>query len=164
MKKIILGVFAALLMAGCSACQNIKGTATSDYDQHFEDFNNDLKALGYQPIDFSQTVVRVADNVGEKNTLGYCHEIALKRKGLVNISLSTALTGYGYDIIKATIYHEIGHCFLGLNHTEGRTLMSDNNLRTLFTFDQIIDERKRLILVKEMIESSDYKSLQFISH
>lgn len=161
-KTTMVLIFCALAMAGCNGCGKLPGEVTHKYDNYLQDFNNDLMILGYKPIDFSETVVREADDMKESNSpiIGYCYQIAVKNGGPANISIDTKVSEYGADVKKVIIYHEIGHCFLGLNHTDNKkSIMTSQNLRTSLDFDDIFNDQKRLSLVKEMLNDSAYRGL-----
>lgn len=159
MKQLIIVSTALFLAMTYSSCQKIEGNVTHKYDDYLVEFNADIARLGYQPIDFSETVIRENDNLKPDDgpTLGYCHSIELKHEGPANISVSTRLATYGHDIATALIYHELGHCFLGLDHTKTHSIMNGGNLRTFFTYAEMTDESKRLALVKEMLQNSSYR-------
>lgn len=162
MKRLTLTVLLGLIaLSGCTGCQKpeIAGEPTNYYQKYVEQFNKDLMKLGYMPIDTSKLSIRSANElkVSDKGYLGYCYEIAVKPKLGSNISIHKIVETYGEDIQMALIYHELGHCFLGLKDSDGHKIMNNENLRTLFTYAEMMEEAKRLQLVKQMLESSSYR-------
>ncbi len=155
MKQVVLFIFLIVL----GSCQKPQGTVTHDFDQYLAGFNSDLARLGYSQIDFSQTMITSVDGLNENGAarLGMCYSVALRNGGPVNIGVSPLLSQNGPDVIRAMIYHELGHCFLGLDHVSTHSIMNGGNTRTLFTFDEMNDENKRLVFVKEMLEASGYR-------
>lgn len=94
----------------------------SEYHKFLKDFNNDLQLLNQPTLDFSDT------HIIEKN-MSYdamCDSIQKKYKGLTIIYVSKKLNTYPDYAQRLIIYHEIGHCFYGLNHIDGNHIMNKN--------------------------------------
>ncbi len=111
------------------------------------------------PIDFSQTTIREVDALTNDNVIvnGACYSTAVRNSGQVSISIDSGVKRYMDSTKLATVYHEIGHCFLGLQHVAGKKIMSNENLGTVFLFYNLNDDSERLRLVKEMLEGSAYR-------
>jgi PBP1b-binding outer membrane lipoprotein LpoB len=143
--KLLLAFLSSLLIF--SGCSQIKGEVTHEYDEYLQQFNSDLVALGEQPIDFSETRILKADI----NTMGNCGAIAKKRSGLTFIQVSNNLPKFiTKESLTILIYHEIGHCFFGQQHTQNSSdIMYEqhpSNLKAQFSI-----ESQRLELVRQMI-------------
>lgn len=154
MKNIVMIILAALLLAGCS--KQIQGTPTNQYNQYLVDFNQDLVRLGYSKIDFSQTII--LESLLDDKKEGNCASGLIKRNsGVVYIQVIKGFTESPAFYKKLLIYHEVGHCFFGLNHKDGISIMNRNVSRGVLSQSDFIDENKRLFLIKEMIEDASYK-------
>lgn len=141
-----------IFFVGLSGCGINNGT--NDYNQYLFKFNQDAISLGYKPIDFSQTNIVVTDLYRQRQALGFCNSIEVKNNG-------PAVLTFDLHVIKNSnfdklfrVYHEIGHCFLGLYHIEGHHIMNPTT-ETLSESDAE-NESKRLALVKEMFDTSAY--------
>lgn len=161
MKNIMLLILGGILITGCCGCsqQEFMGEPTHEYDYILEQFNNDLSELGYEKIDFSKTSINLKED--GFSTLGRCHgAVAVRNSGPVTITLNKNRFGLFPDFARiAVLYHEIGHCFLGLNHSEkrGKVLMTGYSIYNTFDLDDINIKENRIIYFKEMLESSEYK-------
>lgn len=149
-----------LLSLWTLSCQkNIQGDVTHEYDQYFQDFNSDLVSLGYRPIDFSQTVIRQDNSMTEHD--GMCFGVEVKDRGITNISFGKRMRGYVEKQRMLVAYHEIGHCFLGLEHaSEARKIMNPVAIQS-YSYAELGVESFRLSLVREMLEGSAYGILVF---
>lgn len=161
MEHIILILF-YLLCVGCNQ-QEFAGQKTHEYDQYLVDFNSDLARLGYSPIDFSHTDIRKGQTVSTANGLNArasCDSgAAVRHGGPVNITVISHFNENPDYHRKIIIYHELGHCFLGLKHSEVKTkwIMMPRDLTGVMSSDDVNDDTKRLQMVKEMLESSKYR-------
>lgn len=142
-----------LILTGCG---KIDGQ-THEYDKYFQDFNSDLVALGHAPIDFSQVVVVVGDvPVGAEAT---CDGIKLQNSGRALITARARLSTQQEYIKKAAIYHEIGHCYLGLDHDDANELSIMGYTQIIYHPEFINQEPLRLSLVRQMVDKSGYRVL-----
>ncbi len=151
-----------LFVFGCGSAKD----QTHEYDIYLQKFNNDIVKLGYDPIDFSLTVVREFDNLTNNGdaALGACHNDALKNKGLTGIFIDKSVSSFESYAQQVLIYHEIGHCFLGLGHVFTHSIMNPGHPRVIVTTDEMSNDGSRLALVKTMIESSKYADLHFVGN
>lgn len=157
MKLLALIVF--IFLAGCA--KPIDGEVTHEFDQYLHDFNSDLMKLGYMPIDFSQTLI--VRKTMSRDSIQAESEIRLQNKGSSVIYI-TERFGIGADYIdKMIIYHEIGHHFLGLRHSENdpKALMTNLGTASHIGPTEFETENSRLYLVSRMLKDSLYHALQF---
>lgn len=151
-------VFAIIILV-CFGCQqsSIYGTDTSEYDKYLEQFNTDLATLGRKPVDFSQ--VQIIKTERYKNELGadaYCSQVAVKSGGSIVIFVSENMNIYS-DTAKAyMLYHELGHCVLGLEHKDGNDLMSPM-IGTLAMWRNSFNEQNRLLYLSKALDRSKYR-------
>jgi len=161
MKKILVTLFSLLALAGCGGCnQNLaepEGVRTTEYNKYLQMFNEDIMKLGYQPINFSATIIKETSLNGRE--VGFCPSIQIKNKGLTYVQIQSSIATAPEFVKIATLYHEIGHCFLGLNHVDGHHLMNAGIFPEIGR-DEIQDEALRLELVKDMMHSSAYHLLK----
>lgn len=153
MKLITLFIF--LLFAGCSKKE---GDVTNEYNKYLHQFNSDIIKLGYKPIDFSQTwVIR---KKMDRDSINAESEQRLANGGFSTIYISPRF-GAGSDYIdKMIIYHEIGHHFLGLSHSENpRALMTAYGVSMQIGPESFENESSRLEIVREMLSASFYHVL-----
>lgn len=171
MKSAILIILSGLLIASCSACNKLlginrqgfvspQGEQSQELDFALKKFNEDIMFLGYSPIDFSETIILKNNSTNSRLNYGYnglCESIGVRNKGKITIEIDSQIFNSPEYLQIAVIYHEIGHCFLGLNHVDtGSSLMTNKNIIFEIGSNQIQDNEKRISLVKEMLESSDY--------
>lgn len=161
MKRLLTILTGLLALQGCAGCgkQALQGTPTDHYTHIVEQFSADLQTLGYKSIDISKlTITHVEDlKYGEAAILGYCYAIQANPKFGVTITFANRLEAYTEDVQMAMVYHELGHCYLGLPDTTGHKIMNNTDNRRLFTYDEMYNKDKRLQLVKQMLESSSYR-------
>jgi len=137
---------------GCSACQ--KGEVVSDYEKYKLDFNNDLLALSYPQIDFSETkFIKTEDYKTKYGADAYCFDTAVRTGGEVIIYVSDNMKIYNDTAKKYLIYHEFGHCFYGKQHVKGNHLMSQM-IGTLALWYGDFNEENRLKYLKDMIDNN----------
>ncbi len=155
MKYVVL-IFLTLSVLSCNK-SGVYGKDTQDYDKYLQQFNEDLISLGHQPIDFSQTnIIETEKFKNEVSADAYCPQRAVKTGGIVTIFVSKNMSIYS-DTGKAyMIYHELGHCVLGLEHKNGNNLMSPM-IGTLALWSNDFNEANRLSYIEEMVESSGYR-------
>ena len=143
-----------LIVVGLSSCaqedQKYAGTPTNEYDYVLEQFNSDMVVLGRTQINFSKAVIRKGKLGG--STQAYCYQIAKKWEGPTNISIQSGISKKQAEIY---IYHEIGHCYLGLQHNQNYSLMTDLSLPiTRMYVDFHTSAQKRQELLKIMLEEA----------
>ena len=126
------------------------GERTNKYDHILEQFNSDLEALGYPKLNFSQT--RIYNLELGNITAARCHEVKKTKSGVVNISIDTSLKTSRSLIV---LYHEIGHCFFGLGHSDKTSIMSAR-ISGVGIQHELLNQTKRLEYLKEMLIDSDY--------
>lgn len=145
-----------LLTFGCNKT-GVFGTDTKEYDKYLTQFNDDLMSLGYPPVDFSQTqIIKTEKFKDELSADAYCPHVAVKSGGAITLFVSENMKVYS-DTGKAyMIYHELGHCVLGLQHKDGNNLMSPM-IGTLALWSNQFNEENRLSYLKEMLESSGFR-------
>lgn len=156
--SILIVLFLMTLISACGKSKDqfrpLVGEITTQYDHMLAQFNSDLSELGYETIDFSQTEIRIGDlsPLNPGLVAGICFGRNTTREGRSIIGLSSYKT---FQFNTLTLYHEIGHCFLGLGHHEGYTLM---NLATspVIAFDFQDSKEKRLALVQILLNESGF--------
>ena len=155
MKLLLVFLSSLLIFSGCS---QIKGEVTHEYDEYLYQFNSDLVALGYKPINFSDTIIYKSDEL--KDAAGECVGGAMvKNEGHTVILVKKSFDFAPAWAKKALIYHELGHCFLGLGHEEG-TIMGAAMLPMVYsTGSSIMDDSRRFEELKAMLKNSSYWSL-----
>ena len=151
MKTLIL--IMSFFIVGCA--EKNYGVKTTEYNIYLAQFNEDLKKLGATPIDFSQTEI-YNDNLGKY--LGLCigHPVK-KSSGRAIIRIGNDIKEYPSFRKAALIYHEIGHCFLGLEHSKNYEDIMHVNYPDLARSSQIDSEFNRLALVKQMLDAANYR-------
>jgi hypothetical protein len=96
------------------------------------------------------TVIRETDDLSFD---GRCYGASIKTGGLANIAVGRRTKSYNEKQRMLVIYHEIGHCFFGLQHvSEPRRLMNPNAIQN-YTYAELGTESFRLQLVRDMIEN-----------
>jgi hypothetical protein len=145
--KYIVVLF--LLVSGCA-----KNNFFDLFFPYFSDFNQDISTLGYQPIDFSKVILVEEDLPGNYRAL--CVAVGLRLNGeSAIIKIDPSVKDMKDHNKKLVVYHEIGHCYLGLHHTENRkTIMTEGDVLQTFLRQDMEEDSLRLQYVKEMVESS----------
>lgn len=127
-------VLAALLIAGCGARPTASHTPQVSIDPAFQryvdDFVADAKAQGH-PVQITDLIIKFGDlgttAPGEPGMFRYGQcDTAPDTTPVITINTNPAVTNwYGGDdaFRELVIYHEMGHCVLGLQH--------DTNMITL---------------------------------
>lgn len=156
MKYLVL----ILLLVGSVSCQkqNIEaGFVVNDYDQYLNQFNDDLQALGYPPVDFSNTTIVKTEKYKEEfGADAYCPAVAVRSGGNIVLFVSDNMKIYS-DTAKAyMMYHELGHCVLGLQHKDGNDLMSPM-IGTLALWSDSFNEENRLTYLSAVLDRSGYR-------
>lgn len=149
--------FSLILLIALGGCANYLGTPTHEYDQYLADFNSDLMRLGYSPIDFNQTVIHKG-NTPEKARANCDSGTAVRKSGIVHMSVSNSFDENQDHIKRAIVYHELGHCFLGLDHSEGATkwIMTARDLSGVMSLADFSEDSIRLQYVQEMLNISKF--------
>lgn len=162
MKKltIIIGFF---LMAGCSGCMNKpEGEVTHKYNGYFEQYNRDMESLTGRQIDFSGLTVREANGLNDdgRPVVGHCYDVKNQVSGLADISFDKKMEQLPEACKLAVVYHEIGHCYLGLGHNSGIPLMIEGDLCpdviAMSGGNPGLNYLNRIRLLKEMLNAAGY--------
>lgn len=150
MKAFVLII---ILLAGCA--KPIDGEVTHEFDQYLHDFNSDLMKLGYMPIDFSQTTILIGEvPYGAEAT---CDGRKLQRQGFAVITIRRESLSQQEYLKKSTIYHEVGHCFLGLDHDSVDNVSIMNESKNIVYHPEYMNQESlRLSLVSDMVSASGY--------
>lgn len=157
MKQIITAVLLLICAVSCTRCaKGVGGVKTDSYNHILQQFNSDLLSLGYSAVDFSQTEIREVDSfqafdLTNKQALMLCGSgISLKKSGSIVIYVNkSVVTGFTPESSKVAImYHELGHCVLGLKHTSvGTDLMYPQPSSTI-GHDPVLRRQKLLEALK----------------
>lgn len=107
----------ALLVSGCS------GGKFEDHNKYLIDFTNDARLIGKQAPDFSQTYFSNNDSTEYD---AFCPSIMKRSGGPVIIYIGRKFKGLPDDTQRLIIYHEVGHCFYGLQHSSGYNIMHEH--------------------------------------
>lgn len=142
-----------LFLVGCSESgspnlQNV--TADADIQKILREFNSDISRLGKLPVDFSRTTF-VLDNSATDISRGKCERISVNHGTFTVIRVNSKLLTDYYLFKKILLYHECGHCFLGLQHVTGYEIMNPHI--PIADVDFYFDNT-RLELVKHMLDAS----------
>lgn len=127
------------LLAGCT--QSFSGEPTNQYDHYLIEFNQDLEALGQPMLDFKETFI-IRKDLGID--FARCAETKVKKSGPTVIYINAKIM-VSKEIFALLLYHEIGHCFYGLEHSAG--IMSE-------TISDAMTKEDRLKLIKQMISKN----------
>lgn len=151
---LIKAVILIFFMAGCHGCsksvQVSDDAKTHEYDYILEQFNTDLSKLGHGSIDFAGLVI-LKQPIDQS---ALCISgIKAQRGGRAMIVIDSNKTAVMNNVsMMKLIYHEIGHCYLGLSHGASGLMKADSFITV--TSQQMQDESMRLILLNQMVIDS----------
>lgn len=141
MKRLL--IISTLFFIGC-ANQYEDAEVTHEYDHILELFNSDLKELGLRQYDFSNTTMIKTKMLNGIN--GICDNRRKVDSLPIYIYINKNNLPYG-EITTSLIYHELGHCLLGLKHSSYGFM---TNPMTVYK----ITKDERLFYLKKMIVDS----------
>lgn len=107
----------AVLLVTVMACG--KATVEPEFQSYLADFQADAKRFN-RDVDTSQVSIKFGDT-GSMENGAVCHTGSKQ----INVQKSAWANGNDTDRM-IIIYHELGHCVLGLNHTTELGIMSSN--------------------------------------
>lgn len=109
------------------------------------DFSNDVQSMGKVPPDFSQTYFVYTD---AETDAARCPQVGVRRSGPVILQIGRQFKLLSEDVKRLVIYHEIGHCFYGKEHTTGYNIMNEQAV----TFAQgLFYKDNRLVFVDQIV-------------
>lgn len=149
--KLFVILLLFIILSSCMQ-KEIEGEVTHELDSILYQFNSDIGKLGYTPFDFSMLVIKRAD-LSKDVRFGYCNGIQLDPKYPAVIQIDNSVFGIYRTLKTEVLYHELGHCFLGLGHVDSLGIMFSGDLRKV----DISDESVRMRLLKNMMESSIHR-------
>lgn len=141
--KIIFCILLVLSGCRCSKPEYRYTNETHDYDKYLVMFNSDLNAVNEPILDFSRLSIVVSEDL----TAGYARSVNGFNDGSDKvIEVSGFFKNMPDWLQRLVIYHEIGHTYCNLNHTQSGIMYGGD---LLFKYNSQIDFKS---LVKQMLE------------
>jgi hypothetical protein len=137
--RIFLKIF--LILCTWSSYSGCSGTISPDIQQDLTQFNDDLRATGRAPLDFSGLIV--AESALCPVAAGRCTYGPTK---LIEIDRACI---HSRAALTATIYHEVGHCYFNLKHSEHGIMASPIDG---YVFGLFLDADSRRALLVDMLK------------
>lgn len=107
-----------------SACGHDMLLDTSIFDSYVQTFQRE-SVLNERPTEVKDLVIKFSADL-EDTIVGRCHTyLNASPLILININWWERLTSEQKEIL---LFHEIGHCILGLSHSAGKTAIMNKNL------------------------------------
>lgn len=120
-----------LLLSACGPCVNIDDTVEAPFQAFMTAFSDAAKARGKE-VDMCFLSIRMVDTLGQNTVTEGGFSSTHKQAGNCGMSLESweisvakdIWDGWEYSDREQLIFHEMGHCVLGLDHVQGFQIMN----------------------------------------
>lgn len=128
-------IFLYVTVMGCSHDQGFQPVyqVPGEFQETIQDFINEADARGYD-INITNLIIRLDDKM-ELPKCGACNSLSQNRNVQKIITINASFCWVNDQEMEALIFHELGHCILGREHTTD--LLPNGDPKSLMTPHEI---------------------------